>query len=687
MDKSIIQEIWPEWTPEERIGRGEYGEVYKCVNKSLSPSAYAAIKVIAVPKDDNAVTELKAAGLDDGAVKVYFEKIVKDCVDEIMLLESLKGAPNIVSVEDYTVRERDDPFGWIICIRMEMLDNLPHYLAGKTLTEDDVICMGIDICTALETCHTRHIIHRDIKPSNIMVSPSGVYKLGDFGIARNLEKSSGALSNKGNLAYKAPEVENRENYDMRVDIYSLGLTMYQLLNNGRPPFVDPQKSVVSYEEREEAIRRRYLGETFPQAANASDGLTKVLNKACAFDPAKRYGSATIMKQALTALQKGEENNMDNPRYPNGAGSSGSAPNNASSGGWNEAERNERRSTVHGGYNGSYAGGRQNGPDDFDRTMVAGSGFGSAPQERGGQTPNRQNDWNRNAGSGSARNGGYDNDRAPHHRGEMPPDFVEPPMPRDNLQDSYLSDLNTQGVDKKKVTALGVIAAILILGLAAVSVILGMQLKEEKDKNDDDTSFCILAQPESIKTVDGETVCFVVEAKGDELNYQWEQKEGGSWKKIKEDGDSRVLELEASDDLDDTEYRCKVTNEKTDNDEDDDDDDDGETEHLYTKTVKLTLGEGIKITEQPKDAKAVLGEEVSFTVAAEADDADSDEDDITYQWEKLVDGVWESIGSDYNEATFTFTPKEKHNGAEYRCRVTSADKVVVFSDSATVTVEP
>ena len=58
MDKSIIQEIWPEWTPEEKIGRGEYGEVYRCVKQSLASPVYAAIKVIAVPKDDNAVTEL-----------------------------------------------------------------------------------------------------------------------------------------------------------------------------------------------------------------------------------------------------------------------------------------------------------------------------------------------------------------------------------------------------------------------------------------------------------------------------------------------------------------------------------------------------------------------------------------------------------------------------------------------------
>ena len=670
MDKSIIQQIWPEWTPEEKIGGGSYGEVYKCVKNALGSPVYAAIKVITVPGDDNAVAELKTAGLDDKAIHAYFKKIVDGCVEEIRLLDALKGAPNVVNLEDFTVVQRKDAFGWVICIRMELLENLPRHLGGRQMAEEDVIRLGIDVCTALEACHTRHIIHRDIKPSNIMVSPYGGYKLGDFGIARNLEKGNSALSNKGNFAYKAPEVETRDNYDMRVDIYSLGLTMYQLLNNGRPPFVDPYKETVTYEDREEAIRRRYIGDAFPPAANAGPALTEVLNKACAFDPARRYGSATIMKQALQALKKGDKKDMDNSRYGEGA-----RPNNqAGSGSWNEADRHEQRTTV-------YGGGRAGEPDDFDRTMVAGSGYGSVPQERrpsGGQ--NRERDW-QDGYNRDRRN--YD-DGPRHSRGEMP-QFEEPPMPvSNNRNDDYLADISSAGVSKKKVVVLGVIAAILIAGLAAASVFLGLQLKDEKAKNDEDSEFCILTQPESIKTVDGETVFFSVEVKGDDVTYQWEQKSDGKWEKIKKDGDERVLELVASEENEDTEYRCKVTNTKAADDEDEDDDDDEEKEELYTKTVKLTLGEGIKITGQPKDVTAVLGEEITFTVEAEADE---NQDDITYQWEKLVDGVWERLGSAYEEATLTFKPNEKHANAEYRCRVISADGVTVFSDSATITLNP
>ena len=76
MDKSIIQQIWPEWTPEEKIGGGSYGEVYKCVKNALGSPVYAAIKVITVPGDDNAVAELRTAGLNDEAIHNYFKKIV-----------------------------------------------------------------------------------------------------------------------------------------------------------------------------------------------------------------------------------------------------------------------------------------------------------------------------------------------------------------------------------------------------------------------------------------------------------------------------------------------------------------------------------------------------------------------------------------------------------------------------------
>ena len=73
----------------------------------------------------------------------------------------------------------------------------------------------IDLCKALEYCQCQNIIHRDIKPENIFVSRFGEFKLGDFGIARELDRSMSGLSEKGTFSYMAPEMYKGEEYDAR----------------------------------------------------------------------------------------------------------------------------------------------------------------------------------------------------------------------------------------------------------------------------------------------------------------------------------------------------------------------------------------------------------------------------------------------------------------------------------------
>lgn len=86
------------------------------------------------------------------------------------------------------------------------------------------------MCRALAACEKQNIIHRDIKPQNILVSENRTYKLADFGIAKVSEKTgSGTMA--GTNGYIAPEVANRQKYGKEVDIYSLGMVLYWLMND------------------------------------------------------------------------------------------------------------------------------------------------------------------------------------------------------------------------------------------------------------------------------------------------------------------------------------------------------------------------------------------------------------------------------------------------------------------------
>ena len=117
--------------------------------------------------------------------------------------------------------EHTEGIGWDILIRMELLTPLIDHIHKEKLSRKDVIKLGIDLCKALELCQKYNIVHRDIKPENIFISDNGDYKLGDFGIARTLEKTTGALSKKGTYVYMAPEIYRDEEYGSNVDIYSL----------------------------------------------------------------------------------------------------------------------------------------------------------------------------------------------------------------------------------------------------------------------------------------------------------------------------------------------------------------------------------------------------------------------------------------------------------------------------------
>ena len=296
-----LSQIWPEWKVVGDLGEGSFGKVYKIERVEHGLTSYSAVKVISIPQSDAELATIRSEGLDERGTRSYFAGIVTDFVNEIKLMESMKGTSNIVSVEDYKVLEKTERFGWDIFIRMELLTPLNDYTAGKKLSEAEVTKLGVDVCSALELCVRRNIIHRDIKPENIFVSSFGDFKVGDFGIARELEKVGGSLSQKGTFNYMAPEVAISKHYDATVDIYSLGLVLYKLLNNNRLPFLDPNSQLVNYQDRKNAIDRRFRGEQMPAPISASPELAWVILKACTFDPARRFKTPTAFKNALGSI--------------------------------------------------------------------------------------------------------------------------------------------------------------------------------------------------------------------------------------------------------------------------------------------------------------------------------------------------------------------------------------------------
>ena len=289
------------WTLTQLIGEGSYGKVFRAQHEDYGVVYKTAIKIITIPQNESEIKSARAEGMDDESLTNYFRSFVEEIVREFSLMSRLKGTANIVSYEDHDVQPHENGLGWDILIRMELLTPLSDYLSEKALTHKDVIKLGIDICKALELCQKFNIIHRDIKPENMFVSELGDFKLGDFGIARTVEKTTSGLSKKGTYTYMAPEVYRDTAYGSSVDIYSLGIVLYRLLNDNRAPFLPEYPSPISHSDREKALTKRIGGTPLPPPRNAEGRLAEIVLKACAYDPKDRYSSPLIMRQELEAI--------------------------------------------------------------------------------------------------------------------------------------------------------------------------------------------------------------------------------------------------------------------------------------------------------------------------------------------------------------------------------------------------
>ena len=306
MENKIILP-WPDWEIEKLLGRGSFGEVYQIVKEELGTQIRAAVKIMRIPANSSEVDQLEDSGI---SAESYLSGMVSDITNEIVVMQTLKGAPNIVSIDDYEIVKNSERLQWTIYIRMELLTDLNKYRRKNVLTYEQAIRMGCDVCNALEICRRRNVIHRDIKPSNIFISQFGEFKLGDFGISKHTENTQSAFSTrKGTYSYMAPEVYKGERYDYSIDLYSLGVVLYQMTNNGRLPFYPPAGTNVMPGDAEQAQQKRNSGVPFPDPANGGKKLGNILRKACNIDPQKRYHSPASMREDLKNLIT----NVDNIR--------------------------------------------------------------------------------------------------------------------------------------------------------------------------------------------------------------------------------------------------------------------------------------------------------------------------------------------------------------------------------------
>ena len=258
----------------EKIGGGGMALVYKAKCRLLN--RYVAVKI------------LRPEFAND-------EEFVKRFRVEAQSAASLSH-PNIVSI--YDVGQNED----LHYIIMEFVDGitLKQYITQKgALSWKEATNISIQICSAIENAHRNHIVHRDIKPHNILLTRDGIAKVTDFGIARAVSSSTITMvgSTIGSVHYFSPEQARGGFIDEKSDLYSLGITMYEMVT-GRVPFDGETPVAIALKHiQEQASNPINIKPELPQGVN--DIIVKGIMK----DPNQRYQTATEFLDDLYKVLK------------------------------------------------------------------------------------------------------------------------------------------------------------------------------------------------------------------------------------------------------------------------------------------------------------------------------------------------------------------------------------------------
>lgn len=299
-------EISDGWKIQELLGSGSNGQtcVFR-VARNIGLPEEGAVKIVNIITVIGEFDRLSKTEKED--YEAERKRLYKKALDEISLMNKLEFCPNVVRYHAWNYEDwvEEKQFGRDLLIRMDCLDTLSELEGRGIFEESEIVRIGIDICTALVECEKQEIIHRDIKPANIFKRQNhNSYLLGDFGISRIVDRSHYASTAIGTKPYAAPEQYN-EKYDIRADIYSLGLTLYELCNENRLPYTKFSGHVSA-----EQIEKRLEAEQLPPLPEdkVSEELSGILLTACAHNPSKRYQSAQEFLNALTcAASHGKRN--------------------------------------------------------------------------------------------------------------------------------------------------------------------------------------------------------------------------------------------------------------------------------------------------------------------------------------------------------------------------------------------
>ena len=242
------------------------------------------VKVISIPASSSKLDALLLTGAlaDKKAARAYFKQLASDLLRQAQLLGELSQQEGFIPYLDCDMCPMEDGVGFYVCLLGVQRQTLESILKSDSLTHADILHMGLDLCAALAAARRAGMLYADLKPGNIFYDPEQGCRIGDVGFIALTSLNYTCLPDKYRSCYSAPELhDDYAVLNSTVDVFSLGMVLYQAYNGGVLPFEDTAPA-----------------DELPAPLYADYEMAQILSKACHPDPAQRWQDPSQLAQAL-----------------------------------------------------------------------------------------------------------------------------------------------------------------------------------------------------------------------------------------------------------------------------------------------------------------------------------------------------------------------------------------------------
>lgn len=248
------------------------------------------VKIISTPASQKQLDALLISGAysDRDAAAAYFKSLAEGISQEVQILQDLSQLEGFLPINSCQIIPMEDECGFDVYLLSEYKNTLDQYFRREAMTHLGAINLGLDLCAALAVCRRSGYLYVNLKPNNVYIPSPNCYRIGDIGFLKLDSLKYASLPDRYRSQYTAPEISDAlSTLNTTIDVYAVGLILYQAFNDGTLPFKDETAPT----------------NNFPPPAYADYEMAEIILKACSPDPSQRFQDPVEMGQALVSYMQ------------------------------------------------------------------------------------------------------------------------------------------------------------------------------------------------------------------------------------------------------------------------------------------------------------------------------------------------------------------------------------------------